>query len=70
MMLNITSSEDENPEEKAGTNEVTTGTVSYIMEVGWFPPGEIATDKGKVEVVYWIPDPGGGQFLGQVQITE
>lgn len=34
MMLNITSSEDESPEEKAGTNEVTTGTVSYIMEVG------------------------------------
>lgn len=33
MMLNITSSEGESPEENAGPNEVTTGTVSYYG--GW-----------------------------------
>lgn len=43
------------------------------MEARWFPPGEspgeIATDKGTVEIVYWIPDLGGGQSLGQVHMN-
>lgn len=34
------------------------------MEAGRFPPEEIATDIGTVEIVYWIPDPGGWLILG------
>lgn len=26
--------------------------------------------EGTVEVVYWIPDPGGGPYLGQVHMME
>lgn len=68
-MLNITSLEDESPEEKTGTNKVTIGIVSCYG--GWMISfRRDYHSEGTVEVVYWIPDPGGGPYLGQVHMME
>lgn len=68
-MLNITFSGSYSPEEKTGTNKMTTGTVSCYGS--WMISSvEIATDKGRVEVLYCILDSDGGRYLGQVHMME